>query len=281
MRAQRPWLLLGLILGLGAMVAVACGGGDEGITKAELEAALAAAAQPAPAPAPAAPSAAEISALVSAAVAAAAPPGVSSADVAAAVEAAVASAVASAAGEAVTAAEIEALVSKAVEDAVSGGPTPLTSSQVEAIVSSAIAAIPTPAPPPPPAPVPAAPPPPPAPMAVATPAYWNPPTDVYGQPVYGGHIRINYEDPLEHANLWGAHSGVTVRYRMPTMNSLVAEDPYQAGRIIPDLAQSWTNHDDLTGVTFEFEDGISGTTAPTSSARTPDLPSKLWLPATA
>lgn len=42
MRAQRPWLLLGLILGLGAMVAVACGGGDEGITKAELEAALAA-----------------------------------------------------------------------------------------------------------------------------------------------------------------------------------------------------------------------------------------------
>ena len=266
MRAQRPWLLLGLILGLGAMVAVACGGGDEGITKAELEAALAAAAQPAPAPAPAAPSAAEISALVSAAVAAAAPPGVSSADV----EAAVATAVASAAGEAVTAEEIEALVSKAVEDAVSGGPTPLTSSQVEAIVSSAIAAIPTPAPPPPPAP-----------MAVATPAYWNPPTDVYGQPVYGGHIRINYEDPLEHANLWGAHSGVTVRYRMPTMNSLVAEDPYQAGRIIPDLAQSWTNHDDLTGVTFEFEDGISGTTAPTSSARTPDLPSKLWLPATA
>ncbi len=108
---------------------------------------------------------------------------------------------------------------------------------------------------PPAAAPPAAAPPVAAPMP-ATPAYWNPPTDFYGEPVYGGTIRINYEDPLEHANLWGAHSGVTVRYRMPVMNSLVAEDPYQAGRIIPDLAASWTNHDDLTGVTFKFEDGI-------------------------
>ena len=29
--------------------------------------------------------------------------------------------------------------------------------------------------------------------------YWNPPTGFYGQPVYGGTLRINYEDPLEHA----------------------------------------------------------------------------------
>ena len=27
--------------------------------------------------------------------------------------------------------------------------------------------------------------------------YWKPPTDFFGEPVYGGHIRINYEDPLE------------------------------------------------------------------------------------
>ena len=49
MKIQRPWLLVGLIFGLVAIVAVACGGGDEGITKAELQEALAAAAQPAPA----------------------------------------------------------------------------------------------------------------------------------------------------------------------------------------------------------------------------------------
>ena len=135
-----------LLLGFGAVfavtfVAAACGA-DEGITKAELEEALAAAAQPAPAPAPTGPSAAEISALVSAAVAAAAPPGISSADIAAAVEAAVESA----AGEAVTAADIEALVGKAVEDAISGGPTPLSASEVQGIVAAAVAAIPTPAP---------------------------------------------------------------------------------------------------------------------------------------
>ncbi|MCH7746222.1 MAG: ABC transporter substrate-binding protein, partial [Chloroflexi bacterium] len=90
----------------------------------------------------------------------------------------------------------------------------------------------------------------------ATPDYWNPPTAFYGEPVYGGHLRINYEDPLEHANLWGAHSGVTVRYRMPMMNSLVAEDPNEPGRIIPDLAKSWVQDDDLQGITFTFEDGI-------------------------
>ena len=95
-----------------------------------------------------------------------------------------------------------------------------------------------------------------APVAAATPAYWNPPTGFYGDPVYGGTIRINYEDPLEHANLWGAHSGVTVRYRMPVMNSLVAEDPYEAGRIIPDLAASWTIPSDLLGVTLNLEEGV-------------------------
>ena len=31
-------------------------------------------------------------------------------------------------------------------------------------------------------------------------SYWRPPTDFYGDPVYGGTLRINYEDPLEHAN---------------------------------------------------------------------------------
>ena len=41
-------------------------------------------------------------------------------------------------------------------------------------------------------------------------SYWQPNTDFYGQPVYGGTLTINYEDPLEHANVWGARSGTTI-----------------------------------------------------------------------
>ncbi len=86
--------------------------------------------------------------------------------------------------------------------------------------------------------------------------YWNPPTDFYGEPVYGGTIRINYEDPLEHGNVWGAMTGTAVRYRTPTHNNLVEGDPYDAGKIIPDLAQGWTNHEGATGLTLYFHEGI-------------------------
>ena len=122
------------------LVAVACSSDDDGLTKAELEAALAAQ-KPAAASGP---TAAEIASLVSSAVADAVenavPEGLNSADVAAAVEAAVAAGK----SEGLTAADIESLVSKAVEDAVSGGPTPLTPAQIEAIVAAGIAAIPAP-----------------------------------------------------------------------------------------------------------------------------------------
>ena len=68
------------------------------------------------------------------------------------------------------------------------------------------------------------------------PDYWKPPTDYYGEPVYGGTLIINYEDPLEHANVWGAASGVTDRYRNPTTSNLVMEDPYDpSGPVIPCL----------------------------------------------
>jgi peptide/nickel transport system substrate-binding protein len=87
--------------------------------------------------------------------------------------------------------------------------------------------------------------------------YWQPPTAVYGEPVKGGTLRIIYEDPLEHANVWGAPTGATDRYRSPTMNLLVQENPYDSsGEFIPDLAQSWTIHEDNQGVTFNFHDGI-------------------------
>ncbi len=92
-------------------------------------------------------------------------------------------------------------------------------------------------------------------QAMAFADYWNPPTDYYGQPVYGGTLRINYEDPLEHANIWGAASGAVDAFRIPTGATLVMEDPYDAyAPIIPDLARSWTIHESLEGVTFHFRE---------------------------
>ena len=80
----------------------------------------------------------------------------------------------------------------------------------------------------------------------------------YGDVVSGGRLRINYEDPLEHANAWGAGSGVTDRYRMPTGALLVMENPYDSGApIIPDLAQSWEVAEGLNGITFNFRPGTT------------------------
>ena len=80
----------------------------------------------------------------------------------------------------------------------------------------------------------------------------------YGEVVSGGRLRINYEDPLEHANAWGAGSGVTDRYRMPTGALLVMENPYDSGApIIPDLAQSWEINDTLDSITFNFRPGTT------------------------
>src|SRR5918992_221308 len=87
--------------------------------------------------------------------------------------------------------------------------------------------------------------------------YWQPPTAAYGEPVKGGTLRIIYEDPLEHGNVWGAATGAADRFRTPTMNLIVQPNPYDAdGEFIPDLAQSWTIHEDQQGVTFKFHEGI-------------------------
>jgi ABC-type transport system substrate-binding protein len=86
--------------------------------------------------------------------------------------------------------------------------------------------------------------------------YWKPPTDFYGQPVRGGTLRWIYEDPLEHANAWGASAGPADRMRILTANHIVSEDPYQDGEVIPDLAEGWTQKDDATGITFFFHDNI-------------------------
>lgn len=82
--------------------------------------------------------------------------------------------------------------------------------------------------------------------------------DFYGEVTYGGTLRINYEDPLEHANAWGAGSGVTDRYRMPTGALLVMENPYDSGApIIPDLAESWELAEGLDAITFNFREGTT------------------------
>ena len=87
--------------------------------------------------------------------------------------------------------------------------------------------------------------------------YWQPPTSVYGEPIKGGTLRVIYEDPLEHGNAWGAATGAADRFRTPTMNLIVQPNPYDAdGEFIPDLAQSWTIHEDQQGVTFKFHEGI-------------------------
>jgi peptide/nickel transport system substrate-binding protein len=87
--------------------------------------------------------------------------------------------------------------------------------------------------------------------------YWKPPTDFYGQPVRGGTLRWIYEDPLEHANAWGASAGPADRMRILTANHIVSENPYQDGEVIPDLAEGWTQKDDATGITFFFHDNIT------------------------
>ena len=87
--------------------------------------------------------------------------------------------------------------------------------------------------------------------------YWKPPTDFYGEPVYGGSLRINYEDPLQHANTWGASTGGATRLRGATMNRIVSDSPYDNTMIIPDLAEGWTLDEGVTGATFYFHDNIT------------------------
>ena len=86
--------------------------------------------------------------------------------------------------------------------------------------------------------------------------YWKPPTHFYGEPVYGGTLRIGYEQPLEHANIWISGDIASVAYRVPTGAGLVMDDPYNPyAPVIPDLAKSWTVHADGGGVTFHFREG--------------------------
>jgi peptide/nickel transport system substrate-binding protein len=241
--SMKAWAVMAMALVMA--LAVACSSSPApaapGVTPAELQAALNAAVQAAPS----GPSAAEISSMVASAVEGAVPEGTDPAEISSLVQAAVSAATAKAAGSAVTPGDIRAAISAAA--AASSGPDPLSSSEVSAIVAAAVAAIPTPAPAM--APV--------ASTSNATPDYWNPPSAFYGQPLYGGEMIVNFEDPLEHANTWGAYTATVTRYRSPIMNSLIGEDPYSPGKIVPDLASSWEQDSDGQGLTFKFVEGIN------------------------
>ena len=86
-------------------------------------------------------------------------------------------------------------------------------------------------------------------------SYWEPATDFYGQPVYGGTLRINTHSELSNGNIWGASEAA--RNRIPTTNYLLQRNPYNTdGPLIPDLAYGWTVHDDAQGATFFFSEDI-------------------------
>ena len=238
MKIQRLLLLAGLlIIGL---VVVSCGSATEEVTKdtitteeldAALKQAIAAAAQPAPAPAPAGPSADELRALVSEAVARSVPEGTSAEEIASMVEAAVEAATAGA----VTTADIDRSVGKAVEDAVSGGPTPLSSAEVKAIVSAAVAAIPTPEPIMVPAPAPA------------------PPMDVEMARM-GGTLRAVPHGSLKSLDAQWTTVTVTANVRHHLQEGLFTLDDNLT--LQPQLAESWQSSPDLLTTTVKLRDGL-------------------------
>ena len=238
MKVQRLLLLAGLlIIGL---VVVSCGSATEEVTKdtitteeldAALKQAIAAAAQPAPAPAPAGPSADELRALVSEAVAGSVPEGTSAEEIASMVEAAVEAATAGA----VTTADIDRSVGKAVEDAVSGGPTPLSSAEVKAIVSAAVAAIPTPEPIMVPAPAPA------------------PPMDVEMARM-GGTLRAVPHGSLKSLDAQWTTVTVTANVRHHLQEGLFTLDDNLT--LQPQLAESWQSSPDLLTTTVKLRDGL-------------------------
>ena len=151
----------------------------------------------------------ELSSVVQQAVAAAAPAGVSSADIATAVEAAVAS-------------------------AASGGPTPLSSSQVEAIVAAAVAAIPAPEP-----------------VLVPVPASAPVSADLAKM---GGTMKAVPHGSLKSLDAQWTTVTVTANVRHHLQEGLFTLDD---GLILqPQLAESWQASPDSLTWTIKLRDGV-------------------------
>ena len=239
--------LMVVIVSLIGLVALACSSApdavtEDAITREELDAALqraiAAAAQPAPAPAPAGPSAEDLRAMISEAVTGAVPEGTSADEIASMVEAAVAAATAGA----LTAADIDRSVAKAVEDAATGGPTPLTSAEVESIVSAAVAAIPAPEP----IMIPA-----PEPIMIQVPAL---PTVDIEMARMGGTLRAVPHGSLKSLDAQWTTVTVTANVRHHLQEGLFTLD--DGLRLQPQLAESWQTSPDGLTTTVKLRDGL-------------------------
>ena len=235
--ATRMLLISVLLLSAATLMLAACGGG--GIKSDELSSVVeqsvaAAVAAAVPEAAPAGPSAAEISAMVQQAVESAAPEGVSAAEIGTLVEAAV-----SAATEpAVSATEIESLVTQAVEQAAAGAATPLSASEVEAIVAAAVAAIPEPEP-----------------VVIAQPTA--------APAMEGVMVLAGGTHRAVHSFGWGSLAVIdpasSVSHSPSTYlvwDQLVALEA-ETGRAVPELAGSWESNSDATEFTFNLRQGVT------------------------
>ena len=231
--------LAGLILLLaGTLVIAACGGGgveSDEVASVVQQAVAAAVAAAVPAAGTAGATAEEIRAMVEQAVQGAAPDEVTAAEIGTMVEAAVAAA----ASPAVSAAEIESLVTTAVEEAAAGAATPLSASEVQAIVAAAIAAIP------------------PREQVVI----FAEPTDSAAEEmaviVEGGIHRTIHE--LGWGGMEVLDPAASTVWEPPIFlvwDRLVALD-IETGRAIPALAESWETNADATRWTFNLRMGVT------------------------
>ena len=238
---MRKPLIRAVLLLAATLVLAACGGG--GVQSDELSSVVeqsvaAAVAAAVPGAAPPGPSVAEISAMVRQAVEAAAPEGVSAAEIGTLVEAAVVAAT----KPAVSAAEIEALVTQAVEQAASEAATPLSSSEVEAIVAAAVEAIPEPEP-----------------VVVAMPTAAAEAMELVvvkgTHRIAGAATDLSRMDPVHPQPFWA----------MLMWDDLVTQD-FETGEVAPLLAESWSSNGDATQWTFNLTDALHSDGSPVVSA---------------
>ena len=178
------------------------------------------------------PSASEINRIVEAAVTAAIPDTASAEEIQALVE----TAVAASTTPGLSAGEITSLVSSAVASATAGQADPLTAAEVEAIVTGAIAAIPTATPQP-----------------TSTPA----PTPTQFDPRRGGNPPLSTGQPISHFDPIGCDQSNSCLVNVgPVYNGLLHYDAAtpDPDDISGDLAKIWTASSDGTSYTFTLDE---------------------------
>ena len=95
---------------------------------------------------------------------------------------------------------------------------------------------------------------------IATPTPTSAPTPATDKPIRGGifHDRINQD--ITRGLSWDAHQMggiVQIRVVPNIMSGVLRTDKFDAGKILPDLAQSWSVSDDGTALTLKFAPGVT------------------------